>query len=792
MEPFSFKKLSFFNKRESLAKKTKDDSSGTHLMLKPLRPLQKLAAHPHLFVVIFALAIAYLISYVPSKSLPQLVPGEIASSDVAAPADLTLEDRETTEMWKEEAEAEVLPVYSFDENTFLNTEIKVREFFSAGLEMFSKEITSQSRSQFIQTCQDRFNLELDGQMLQNLIDVEFSATLEESLINLLGIVSGRGVILSKNLFIHDEDKYGFTLIRGEGKESTVSVDEILDKEEGKNLLSEEIDKLELEDKEKALLVRLSHSLLTENINFNPTETAVRREEARQSIETVFYTIKKGKVLIRRGDEVTSEIVKLIEEINANLRAKPSWLVSFLGTFILFILLFFALLYYLSTRYTADEALNRFIMTAFTLLFSLLLYKVSSFMGDLLSESSRLAFFSYQESYRYAFPLQMATLLFTYLSGIHLALVITILNGVLIGYLLKANFYLMVFAVLGGVAAIWGVRYLSKRSQTPVLMAGFLFVAPTNALILAVFMLLQGRIGPTEPFFSDLFMGILGGALSAALAFLFLPLYEQVFGIVTQNRLLALTNSDLPILRSMAMAAPGSYHHSLVVASLGEAAAEEIGLDPLLVKAGALYHDIGKIKRPEYFIENRTRNFDLHKDLKPSMSFLVIINHVKEGVEQANKLHLPRKIKDIIAQHHGTSLVRYFYEKAKVEYDPQMQNVGEESYRYAGPKPSSREAAVVMLADSVEAASRSLKKPTQSNLKRLITEIFNANIQDGQLDDSNFSIKELKAVANSFLTTLYTIYHPRVEYPGFDFEGQKARTNSNHKNNGRNSKPTKKA
>ncbi|NOR15673.1 MAG: HDIG domain-containing protein, partial [Candidatus Aminicenantes bacterium] len=512
---------------------------------------------------------------------------------------------------------------------------------------------------------------------------------------------------------------------------------------------------------------------------------------RRSIETVFYTIKKGKVIIRRGDEVTTAVVNQIEEINTNLMAKPSWLISFLGTFILFVLLFFALFYYLRSRHDAEETLNRFIMTAFTLLISLLLYKISSFMADILSENSRITFFSFTESYRYAFPMQMATLLFTYLSGVHLAIIITILNGILVGYLFKANFYLMVFVLLTGVAAIWGVRYLSRRSQTPALRAGILFVAPINALIIAMFQLLRGGIGPTEPFLSELFMGILGGIISAALAFLFLPLYEQVFGIVTQNRLLALTNSDMPILRSMAMAAPGSYHHSLIVASLGEAAAEDIGLDPLLVKAGALYHDIGKIKRPEYFIENRTRNFDLHKDLKPSMSVLVIINHVKEGVEQAKKLHLPKKIKDIIGQHHGTSLVRYFFEKAKVEYDPEMQNIGEESYRYAGPKPASKEAAVVMLADSVEAASRSLNKPTKSNLKRLITEIIDANIQDGQLDDSNLSIKELKLVANSFLSTLYPIYHPRVEYPGFDFEGQKARTNSNHKSNGRNSKPTKK-
>jgi len=303
-------------------------------------------------------------------------------------------------------------------------------------------------------------------------------------------------------------------------------------------------------------------------------------------------------------------------------------------------------------------------------------------------------------------------------------------------------------------------------------------------------LIGERLGEFEVFVSEALMGIIGGLLSAALAFLFLPVLENLFDFATQTKLLELTNSDLPIFRQMAIEAPGSYHHSLIVASLVEKAAEEIKADPMVAKAGAFYHDIGKIKRPEYFIENRARTLDRHKDLKPSMSTLVIVNHVKEGVEKAKKLKLPKVIRDIIEQHHGNSLVKYFYEKAKEEYDPDMQTVGEESYRYLGPKPVSKEAAMVMLADSVEAASRSLKSPSKPNLKRVITEIFNNYLQDGQLDDCDFSLKELRILANSFLETLYMIYHHRVEYPGFDFEPkQKKRTQKANTDNDRNPKPT---
>jgi putative nucleotidyltransferase with HDIG domain len=297
------------------------------------------------------------------------------------------------------------------------------------------------------------------------------------------------------------------------------------------------------------------------------------------------------------------------------------------------------------------------------------------------------------------------------------------------------------------------------------------------------------MSPGTMFASELIMGVLGGILGASLAFLFLPVFENLFSFVTQTKLLELTNSDLPVFRQMAMEAPGSYHHSLLVSALAENAAEELGLDAMLVKAGSLYHDIGKIKRPEYFIENRAKNPDMHKDLKPSMSKLVIVNHIKEGLELAKKLKLPRKIREIIEQHHGDNLVRYFFEKAKEEYDPEMQTITEESYRYPGPRPRSKEAALVMLADSIEAASRSLKSPTKANLKKVVSDIFNHYIQEGQLDDSAFSIKELRVIANSFLNTLYNIYHNRVEYPGFQFEAKvKKKDNKRKKEDDRDTEP----
>jgi putative nucleotidyltransferase with HDIG domain len=364
----------------------------------------------------------------------------------------------------------------------------------------------------------------------------------------------------------------------------------------------------------------------------------------------------------------------------------------------------------------------------------------------------------------------------------------VINSLLVGYLFQANFYLVVFSLLGGLAAIYGIKFYKKQKRTSTIRAGLYVIAPVNIFVIITIHLIKEKLGPLDLFASEVFMALLGGLLGATIAYLFLQVFEYVFNFLTPTKLLELTNSDLPVFRQMAMEAPGSYHHSLVVASLAEKAAEEIKLDSMLVKAGALYHDIGKIKRPEYFIENRTRNPDMHKDLTPRMSTLVIINHVKEGVELAKKLRVPRKIREIIAQHHGNSLIQYFFQKAKEKYDPEMQKIGEETYRYPGPPPESKEAALILLADSVEAASRSLKSASRENLKRVIKDVIENYLLDGQLDDCDFSLKELRTIATSFLSTLITVYSQRVEYPGFDFElkklkkaGKKQKANDrNHK------------
>ncbi len=766
----SFKNFKLFKSPAPPHKTEQRPSSSTKEDRKGFWPRLAGSAFPYMFL--FALVLAYFISYIPSKSIPLPSDGEIAKSDITAPADMTIEDTETTEKRRKEAEDAILPVYTLDPNVFLNTEEKIRQFFSFGRDWLKTAAARKDYAALEKDIFDKFGLDMAAKDLIALEKAGFGADLEDSLVNLLEKYSASGIILAKNLFVHNEPERGLTLLRGKEGERVVKVQDILDVKEAKEKFMAEINKLELTARKKGLLISLSFGFVSPNVMFDKVETEARMEKARQRIVTVFYRIKKGRVIIRKGDEVTAETLKLIRIINQNLRPKKAWLSNFFGTFLLFGLLLITLWYYLKSLHPQKTAFKYFLMMGVTLIISFFLYKLADFVAGTSSQSARFFLFADAQSYRYAFPFESGVILFAFLTTSPVALIYNILNSLLVGYLFNANFYLMIFSFIGGLAAIYGIRFYQKIKRTSTLRAGIFLVSPINIFIIITFYLIQERWTELHLLTPELFMGIVGGILCSALAFVLLPVYENVFRFLTQSKLLELTNSESPIFRQLAVDAPGSYHHSLIVASLAEKAAEAIKLDPLLVKAGALYHDIGKIKMPEYFIENKGQKKDAHKDLTPSMSTLVIINHVKEGVEIAKKEKLPAQIREVIEQHHGNSLVRYFYQKAKEKYDPEMNKIGEESYRYPGPPPQSKEAALVMLADSVEAASRSLKIHREENHKRVIKDIFDNYLQDGQFDDCNFSLKELRMIASSFLETLQLIYQPRVEYPGFDFEMKK--------------------
>jgi putative nucleotidyltransferase with HDIG domain len=265
------------------------------------------------------------------------------------------------------------------------------------------------------------------------------------------------------------------------------------------------------------------------------------------------------------------------------------------------------------------------------------------------------------------------------------------------------------------------------------------------------------------------LALLSGILATAVASVLLPAFEYLFKIVTDIRLLELSNLNAPILKKLSVEAPGTYHHSLMVATLAEAAAESIHANPLLVRVAAYYHDSGKMLNPEYFIENQSYGGNKHEGMSPATSCQIIADHVKNGLQLANEIGLPQQISDVIPQHHGTRVMTFFFHKAKDATGGKNGEIIEADYRYPGPKPQTKEAAIVMLADSVEAASRTLSDPAREQIQSFIDRIIDNIVSDNQLNECDITLKDVQLVKERFFKILTGIFHHRIDYPGYDFK-----------------------
>ncbi|MFH0913008.1 MAG: HDIG domain-containing metalloprotein [Candidatus Omnitrophota bacterium] len=348
--------------------------------------------------------------------------------------------------------------------------------------------------------------------------------------------------------------------------------------------------------------------------------------------------------------------------------------------------------------------------------------------------------------------------------LELSLLLVLASSVSIAYLAHDIHLGILFFISGLIASIL-VR--NGRRRSIIIRTGFIVGA---VQILALFFIERFKIG--YPIGYLMFM--LNGVVSAVIVIGILPIFEYLFSTVTNISLLELADFNQPVLQRMIMEAPGTYHHSLIAGNLSEAACAAVGANALLARIGAYYHDIGKLDKPEYFIENQEKT-SKHDALSPSMSKMVIMNHVDKGIELAKKYRLNPRLIDFIRQHHGTSLVYYFYRKA-LETLEEDQEIKEEGFRYPGPKPNTKETAIVLLADSVEAATRSLKEHTPNNVKDLVHKVVNNKFIDGQLDECDLTLKDLERISEIFIRILSGIYHPRLTYP----EGQVKSSENNHK------------
>ena len=483
------------------------------------------------------------------------------------------------------------------------------------------------------------------------------------------------------------------------------------------------------------------------------------EQAYRNAQT--QTFRPGETIVSGGEVITATHVEIVAAMRASAPPQQSRVQSLLGTGALVVLLIFPLLIFCLqnlSRFSRRE--KDLAMMCVVLLFHLLVTRIAILLAELVvAQNTGLPMLALAALIPFAAGAMLVRILTNAENALLYALVYAMLAGVLFEFDVGYTALALLSAVVGN-ASVRGVQ-----TRADILRASALVSLMTVGLAMA-YVLIRGTVGDSGSIYVA-GAAVLSGLTTALFVFATLPVVESLFRYTTPMRLMELANLNHPALRELILKAPGSYHHSMMVGQLVEAACEKVGADALLGRVGSYFHDIGKMKTPQYFAENQ-QGVNPHDKLKPNMSALVIKSHVKDGVELARQYKLPPEIINFISEHHGTSLIQYFYRRAQEQSDVE---VAETDYRYPGPKPQSRETAICLLADGIEAASRALPDPSHSHLKGLVQKMINKAFIDGQLDECDLTLADLNEIAQAFLLRLTAFYHHRPEYP----DGRKSQT-----------------
>ena len=505
------------------------------------------------------------------------------------------------------------------------------------------------------------------------------------------------------------------------------------------------------------IAKLLGGMLQPNLTYNKSETLRLKNMAGTNVSPVYFQVKKGELIVREGEKLTPVHLLKLEGISAELK-KGSRSQSIGGTLLFLALVLVVSWIYLS-HFAPDFADSRSNVVLLCLIFVgqiALLWFFSAGAEVFATHKPDIEL----ASYLYAAPFAVAPLLAAIFFSREVTLLVALVTAVSCGLLYHPQQQYLMVALAGGMTAVFEVGRIKRR--TDIWKAGLRIMGANVAVILIGNTL--GSILFSSTGLENMLFGAFGGVIVVGLTLTFLPLIELSFPVVSDIKLLELQDLNHPLLARMAVQAPGTYHHSVIVGNLAEDAAEAIDANPLLTRVGSYFHDIGKMDKPEYFIENQRDSINPHDTLSPSMSALVLLSHVTKGLEMAKEHKLIPQISDMITEHHGTQLIQYFHKKAKDQEKPGMPAVKDDDYRYSGRKPRTRESAIVALADSVEAVSRTLKNPNSSRLKQMVLKVINDKFLSGQLDDSHLTLQDLKKIAESFVRILHGVVHYRVAYP----------------------------
>jgi putative nucleotidyltransferase with HDIG domain len=525
-----------------------------------------------------------------------------------------------------------------------------------------------------------------------------------------------------------------------------------------------------------LISKILFSFVKPNLIFNQGETEELLEREKGKILKTVGIVRENEKIISRHEIVTPEAYLKLESLKKAQKERgigAGKILKDLGLFIFtgsVLAIFWLYLYMYRKKIYFDNKLLLLIDAIF--LFQILI----AFLITRIKIGHEINYLALVPS---------ASMLLTIIFDSRVAFWGTVAISLIVGSVVGYNYDVTSASLIAGTIAIYSVRNIGNRMQ---IFRSFIFILIAYVFVIAGFWLQK-----YESFSNILAKFGFAGAnalLSPIITYGLLIFFERIFGIMTEITLLELSDFNHPLLRELSARAPGTFHHSIAVATLAEAAAKAIGANPILARVGAYYHDIGKILNPEFFVENQMESEKLHTSITPEQSVQIIISHVEDGQELAKKYKLPSEIIKFIPMHHGTTLVAYFYGKALKRRELKNVEIKESDFRYKGPKPDSKETAIVMLADSVEAATRSLDEKTPESIEKIVDAIFENRIEDGQLDESNLTLKDIEEIKKAFVQILVNLYHPRIKYPGQEKERMKDKVSENEKTRQRKSRKVK--
>jgi putative nucleotidyltransferase with HDIG domain len=723
-----------------------------------------------LWLMLILITVLFTITYYPeqTKTSYSYNIGDVAKRDIKAPKNFFVEDKEATDLKINEVKDSVKKVYDFDAGLLKKITADIKAAMKIPRELFKKAeeenlepdptfaIVLDTKSEF----EEKLGIEISKGVYLTLYSYQFSPDITLKIITIIDKILTNGIVANKEILLKEVHKGIILRTIGSKEERTVNYLKVfygpdqakaMVRIEGQPILKDTNYNL------SNLIVDLCQKLLQPNITLNQHETQKRILKTEAQIKPILYKIKAGEMILREGERVDKvQQVKLVA-LQEQAEEKDILISSTGIALITFLSILMAYLLFLKDHKKLQTAHNKHILfLALGLVLYLTFAKFSTYIAqsanpDASWHISSLSFFM-------IVPIPAAAMLTCLFLGFDIAVFFTIILSLLTSLAFAGSFEVFFFFFFSSITAAYWIK--ERQTRKNFIIAGFKLAAFNVVLALSI-----GFYSLAQPdatiLAKEAVLAFCGGLFAATFTIGFTPLIEIIFDYTTDSKLQEFANLDQPLIKKLMIEAPGTYNHSVIVATLAEAAASAIDASSLKAKVMGYYHDIGKLGKTLYFIENQADGRNRHDKLSPSMSALILIGHVKKGVELARENKLGNEIIEGIIQHHGTSLIKYFYQKSLKSGNDK---VNEADFRYPGPKPQTREAGIVMLADVVEAAVRALERPTPARIQGRVKELINDIFADGQLEECELTLKDLHQIAKSFNNILTSIYHSRIEYP----------------------------